>query len=515
MQHFIRHKVIPEKDGYKLILYVDQTDTEFAAEFGNSNGNQPVNLESRVQKYIKEKIPDNIIVKTVQIVVGTIVLSTLSLNGIPNSHASAATSPISSEVNNHTYTVKAGDTLYKIATQNNLTVDQLKQANNLTSNSLQIGQVLNLSSTLTTSPEVTTTYTVVSGDTLWSIANRFGTTVNALKETNHLLADTLKLGQVLIVPSSGNQTNTTTPSANTQSYTVLSGDSLWGISRKFGTTVEAIRSANQLTSDQLSIGQVLTIPSNGTITTPAPTVEQQTTYTVKAGDSLWGIAKQFNTTVNAMKQTNQLTSDSLAIGQILKIPNTSTPIPAPVTNDTSTLALQKQLQELGYYAVPVTTGSLDSVTVQAIKTFQSDYGLLVTGNSDVATRTALDHAIVKKALVANTNNYIGVPYLWGGTTPRGFDCSGFVYYMFNQQGVDMARTTSSSLYTMGTAISRSNLQPGDLVFYGVNTPGVVSHVGFYVGNNKFVSATSSSGIQVVSLDNSYWSKYFIGAKRVY
>ncbi|WP_318502527.1 NlpC/P60 family protein [Bacillus sp. T3] len=235
---------------------------------------------------------------------------------------------------------------------------------------------------------------------------------------------------------------------------------------------------------------------------------------MKAGDSLYALARQFATTVDKIKQANQLTTDIINIGQILVIPTAVTPAPTTGTESSATV-IQKQLQSLGYYAVPTMTGTYDSTTIQALKNFQSDYGLTVTGTEDSATVTAIQHALVKKEIVRDTNNYIGVPYLWGGATPTGFDCSGFVYFMFNKHGVEMSRTTSSNLYLQGTPISRSKLQPGDLVYYAVNSPGVISHVGFYVGDNKFVSATSSKGIQVVSLDNSYWSQYYVGAKRIY
>lgn len=106
--------------------------------------------------------------------------------------------------------------------------------------------------------------------------------------------------------------------------------------------------------------------------------------------------------------------------------------------------------------------------------------------------------------------YEGVPYVWGGTTPSGFDCSGFVKYVFAQKGITLPRT-SSEMYNMGTRVTQP--QPGDLVFFTTYAAGA-SHVGIYLGNNEFISATSSRGVDTVSMSNPYWAPRYLGAKRL-
>jgi cell wall-associated NlpC family hydrolase len=114
----------------------------------------------------------------------------------------------------------------------------------------------------------------------------------------------------------------------------------------------------------------------------------------------------------------------------------------------------------------------------------------------------------KKSIVSKATGQIGVPYLWGGTSPSGFDCSGLVTYIFKQQGINLPRT-SSGMYGVGTPVS--NPEQGDLVFFA--NGGKVFHVGVYVGGNRFISATDD-GVKIDSLGNSYWNKYYIGAKKV-
>jgi cell wall-associated NlpC family hydrolase len=111
---------------------------------------------------------------------------------------------------------------------------------------------------------------------------------------------------------------------------------------------------------------------------------------------------------------------------------------------------------------------------------------------------------------AIAQKYVGVPYKWGGVSPKGFDCSGLVYYSFKQAGKTLPRT-AGEMYRKGTAVSKKNLRNGDLVFFNTNKKGA-SHVGIYIGSNKFVHS-SSKGVRIDSMSNPYWSKVYHGSKR--
>ena len=202
------------------------------------------------------------------------------------------------------YIVKKGDSLWSIASKNNTSVDNIKKLNNLSSNNLSVGQVLKLSyDTENEDIKESNIYTVKKGDSLWLIANKYGTTVNELKSANNLKSNTLSIGQTLIIPEKKESTSKI-------SYVVKKGDSLWLIANKYDTTVEKIKSTNNLKSNTLSIGQVLVIPSSS----------EFITYTVKKGDSLWLIANKYNTTVDNIKKLNNLSSNNLQINQKLILP---------------------------------------------------------------------------------------------------------------------------------------------------------------------------------------------------
>lgn len=156
-------------------------------------------------------------------------------------------------------------------------------------------------------------YVVQKGDSLWSISSKLGVSVSDIKKSNNLSSNNLSIGQVLIIPSKKSDDEESNADENV--YVVKKGDSLWLIAKNYNTSVDEIKRLNNLSSNTLSIGQKLKIPNAIT--------SNEITYTVKKGDSLWLIANRYDTTVNAIKDKNGLTSNNLSIGQILKIPSTT------------------------------------------------------------------------------------------------------------------------------------------------------------------------------------------------
>ncbi|MCP3764666.1 NlpC/P60 family protein [Domibacillus sp. A3M-37] len=185
--------------------------------------------------------------------------------------------------------------------------------------------------------------------------------------------------------------------------------------------------------------------------------------------------------------------------------------------------LQNALQKKGFFNSSHRNAYFGKSTKKAVINFQKKHGLRADGVVGANTYKAL--GVTKKAtsqvkaasyssssnLVSEAKKYIGVSYKWGGTTPSGFDCSGFLKYVFdNGAGITIPRTVAD-IYKAGTKVSSP--KTGDIVFFETYKKGA-SHAGIYMGGNQFIHTSSSKGVSVASLDNSYWSQRYLGAKRI-
>ncbi len=391
------------------------------------------------------------------------------------------------------YTVKQGDTLHKIAQANKTTVAKVKELNKLKSDAIYVNQVLVVDNK-STPTEVkaasqiafhktnTTVHTVVSGDNLTRIANEYDITLGELKNLNNLTSTVIYPGDKLIVSETKGTTVVELPKTETnqtskgQSYTVKTGDSLWKIANSTNTTVSNLKTINNLNTDTVFPGQVLQLEkSNKTnsVTTPSvsgsdqsvvkPTQPQNESekYTVKAGDTLSKIASKYSMTIHQLKTINHLTTDTIYLGQSLVIDS-----------------------------------SLQS-TETSIPT-KPDY---------VANSTQSASELIKIA-----KELTGTPYSWAGSSPSGFDCSGFIYYVLKKAGHQVSRVSSATYFDMGKSVKTP--QPGDLIFFDTttNSKAVISHMGIYLGNNEFIHASSSQGVTVTSINNSYFKNRIMGYK---
>ena len=209
------------------------------------------------------------------------------------------------------------------------------------------------------------------------------------------------------------------------------------------------------------------------------------------------------------------------------------------------LLLQQKLQSIGY-ALSAADGIFGQETKAAVLAFQKEQKIKVTGIVNNATWRALKNAPPRKkpvwgiemeppvssknsllapnnqpilekskvpSLIATAKSYIGVPYKFGGTTPSGFDCSGFLQFVFSKHGMNIPRLADEQ-YQLGLRTnSISQLVPGDLVFFTTYTSGV-SHCGIYLGSGKFIHASSSKGIRIDELASEYWKPRYVGGKHI-
>ena len=307
----------------------------------------------------------------------------LVIKGAANTETKPAPSTgTGSNTGTSSYAVKSGDTLSGIARKHNTTVSNLKSLNKLSSDTIYVGQKLAVGGTVkeevkpsTGTPvnngSSTTQYVVKAGNTLSGLAKQYGTTVANLKSINNLKSDIIYVGQKLMIKGVANTETKPVPSTGsgsnigTSSYAVKSGDTLSGIARKHNTTVANLKSLNKLSSDTIYVGQKLSV--NGavkeeTVKPSAPSTGSNTgtsSYVVKSGDTLSGIARKYNTTVTNLKSLNKLSSDAIYVGQKLTIQGTA--------SSNSTAPAPKQETVVSNLDVNYTVKSGDTLTAIANK----------------------------------------------------------------------------------------------------------------------------------------------------
>lgn len=303
----------------------------------------------------------------------------------------------------------------------------------------------------------------------------------------------------------------TTADVEAASYAVQKGDTLSKIAKAHNTTTQQLKQWNKLKSDFLYINQKLVIASTATVVTTSKKVEdkkvevkQPATYTVTKGDNLTKIAKKYNTTVALVKQWNKLTSDALFVGQKLTMEQAAATSTTLATNNVmaQSTSFNGQVVKTENKELPV----LKTVTVdeKIAKQLASEEEIKENISSETATKYT---QILKLA-----NQSMGIPYKYGGNTIEGFDCSGFVSYIYNAIGINLTRKSSLMYFEQDTTKVKEPV-PGDLVFFKNTFIPDISHMGIYIGNNEFIHA-GSTGIAIGNVTTKYWSERFVAYKRL-
>ena len=216
-----------------------------------------------------------------------------------------------------------------------------------------------------------------------------------------------------------------------------------------------------------------------------PQLEIINEYVVEPGDSLSKIAADFVLDVETLKKWNNLVSDIIQVGQTLSVNGQVEPTPEQIA-------------------------ALEAAERRRVQSQQNQNN---TQNNLHVTNAPIESAPTADAsnLIEIAYQYLGAPYAYGGTTPSGFDCSGYVSYVFMQAGKLSSNNSAITLYNMAQKVSTP--QVGDLVFFSGTYRAGISHVGIYIGNNLMINAAGNR-VQINNIYDSYWGKHFTGFGRI-
>ncbi len=297
-----------------------------------------------------------------------------------------------------------------------------------------------------------------------------------------------------------------TSSFSSQTYHIKKGDTLSGISQRYHVSVQALKEANHLKSNALSLNQALIIPTKDKNKAEkscpvAPSKKTPgTTYVVRKGDTFIKIAKVTGVSVSDLRAINSVSSKRLRPGQKISLT-----YPQPV----------KPVME-----IPETINGLDHFNLDDLEEIEnvpesSDSSLGQT-DEEPAPRFLgkWDDSKERDLLVKISKGFLGAPYRFGGVTLRGLDCSAFVKRVYSIFDINLPRTAREQSQ-LGQKVSRDSLAIGDLVFFNTRRYHI-SHVGIYIGNDEFVHAASgrSKEVRINSLNEPYYDKRFIKAVRI-
>lgn len=382
--------------------------------------------------------------------------------------------------NKSTYTIKSGDTLWRIAQNNHISLDELLSLNNLNaSDIIYPGQVIKLTSAAATSTSSTQQQVQDKAAVTTPATDNQSSQAQATSASSSSQA--VSTAQSSSAATTATSSSVTTPAAS-QAATTSSSSS-----------VAQQPVANSSSAVQQSSSQVTTQSSSEVKDDNAQKVQ----YTAKAGDSLYSIAQSFGVSIDSLRSNNNLGA-TLLPGQTLTIVNpTKTPSQEESSSSNSvatnnTAATNSVAQSSSQQSVANNSAASSSSVAQTNNTQQAtttntaatNNNATTVNTSNVTTTTNTGSASAS-AIISYAQSFIGVPYVWGGSTPSGFDCSGLVQYVYAHYGVNLPRVTTAQ-ENAGTVIPVSAAQPGDLYFWGAK--GSSYHVAIATGGGSFIHA---------------------------
>lgn len=312
MNNIKSYHLVKEKGTYVLLIHLNQIDSEFANELGEVEESKKSSFYDHIKTHVEEKFP-KIDIPFCKVMWGTILVATIALATSTGVHAET-TSSYSDAIGLQEYSVVAGDNLYKIATTFDVTVDEIKSTNSLIGDMIYTNQTLKIPSR-----NSSISYNVQAGDTLFKISQIYGVEISAIKAVNNLSNDHIYVGQTLSIQ----RPSISKANPSTAMYKVISGDTLWKIAQEYNVSVDALISINNLPSDALSVGQLLSITGNE-VNTPTITYKD---YQVVSGDNLWKISLDWGIPQSELMIINQMNeSTQLKVGQIIRIPVHNIPV---------------------------------------------------------------------------------------------------------------------------------------------------------------------------------------------